>query len=691
MTEIPAFVIEYFLLGKTRRDAIERYTQDGGIVSDVWLAFARDRTVPERVLVAPSAETSAVVLGYALHQAITGYRSRFFPGEQRDTPQVSPLENFVAVTLYFDELLRIVLPLTTWWHRKHLSALRRKAAFSGEMLEMKLERAILNKLGRNEGEIEFRRNLSDSGDPVVDRRVIEAAPLAALIGVFEYADTAPVYIDELRTLDPHKPDDYREFVDWVYKHAEHIARAAREELSRQFDESLPRQEEKAYAMQSNVVAEPQEPPELIQRVFLDRKATLADTEGNCTVKADAATRLFDVSCRTITWAIIDSGIAGAHPAFLDHGAKDRRGNPMNPPPSRVRSTLDFTKIERIRNFDLIAHPVGSPLRQATIDAIIVDLEALPGRTFDPGFRQTAQASLESIAGQLEQRIPPDWNLIEPLIRLAGNDDGAQLISDHGTHVAGILGADWRAGPAAPGVAREVLLQGVCPDVNLYDLRVIHPQLAGSTEFAILAALEYVQFVNARAASNGPLIHGVNVSLSIPHEVRNYGCGATPICVACDRLVASGVVVVAAAGNRGWNELEMGFGNFVFCSITDPGNARDVITVGSTHRLKPHSFGISYFSSRGPTGDGRVKPDLVAPGEQIRGPIRGDADDEFDGTSMAAPFVSGAAAMLIARNRELIGNPNRVKQVLCDSATDLGREKYFQGHGLVDILRAMQTI
>lgn len=72
-------------------------------------------------------------------------------------------------------------------------------------------------------------------------------------------------------------------------------------------------------------------------------------------------------------------------------------------------------------------------------------------------------------------------------------------------------------------------------------------------------------------------------------------------------------------------------------------------------------------------------------------MRGDADDEFDGTSMAAPFVSGAAAMLLARHRELIGRAARVKQVLCDSATDLGREKYFQGHGLVDVLRALQSV
>jgi hypothetical protein len=46
---------------------------------------------------------------------------------------------------------------------------------------------------------------------------------------------------------------------------------------------------------------------------------------------------------------------------------------------------------------------------------------------------------------------------------------------------------------------------------------------------------------------------------------------------------------------------------------------------------------------------------------------------------------------LAKHRELIGQPQRVKEILCNTATDLGREKYFQGHGLVDILRAIQSI
>jgi hypothetical protein len=59
--------------------------------------------------------------------------------------------------------------------------------------------------------------------------------------------------------------------------------------------------------------------------------------------------------------------------------------------------------------------------------------------------------------------------------------------------------------------------------------------------------------------------------------------------------------------------------------------------------------------------------------------------------MAAPHVSGAAALLMARHSELVGEPDRIKDILCKTATDLGREHYFQGHGMLDVLRALQSV
>jgi subtilisin family serine protease len=103
-----------------------------------------------------------------------------------------------------------------------------------------------------------------------------------------------------------------------------------------------------------------------------------------------------------------------------------------------------------------------------------------------------------------------------------------------------------------------------------------------------------------------------------------------------------------------------------------------------------TYGVSYFSSRGPTGDGRLKPDIVAPGERVQSTVLDKQWRELDGTSMAAPHVSGAAAMLMARYPELIGKPDRIKQILCETATDLGRERNFQGHGMLDVLRALQS-
>jgi subtilisin family serine protease len=187
---------------------------------------------------------------------------------------------------------------------------------------------------------------------------------------------------------------------------------------------------------------------------------------------------------------------------------------------------------------------------------------------------------------------------------------------------------------------------------------------------------------------------VNLSLSIKHDVANYACGRTPVCDEAERVVASGLVVVAAAGNDGRARYQTQQGEiegYRSISITDPGNAEQVITVGATHRDEPHTYGVSYFSSRGPTGDGRRKPDLVAPGEKINAPVPDAGLRALDGTSMAAPHVSGAAALLLARHPELIGRPHEVKRTLCESATDLGREHFFQGHGMVDALRAIQAV
>jgi serine protease AprX len=155
------------------------------------------------------------------------------------------------------------------------------------------------------------------------------------------------------------------------------------------------------------------------------------------------------------------------------------------------------------------------------------------------------------------------------------------------------------------------------------------------------------------------------------------------------------------------------------TIADPGNAELAITVGSTHRESPHTYGVSYFSSKGPTGDGRLKPDVLAPGEKILSCMSAQMSDkarqdsklskqvidemvvrarkgvalyrEDSGTSMAAPHVSGVIAAFLSIRREFIGLPEAVKGIFLSTATDLKRSIYFQGKGLVDLMRAIQSI
>lgn len=131
------------------------------------------------------------------------------------------------------------------------------------------------------------------------------------------------------------------------------------------------------------------------------------------------------------------------------------------------------------------------------------------------------------------------------------------------------------------------------------------------------------------------------------------------------------------------------------SIGDPANLDECLVVGSVHATKPHLYGVSYFSSRGPTADGRAKPDVVAPGEKILSCLAGGrgATEEalytrMSGTSMAAPHVSGVAACFLSARPEFKGFPDKVKRHLMTQATDLEPARMHQGAGLVNLVKML---
>lgn len=411
-----------------------------------------------------------------------------------------------------------------------------------------------------------------------------------------------------------------------------------------------------------------------RRATLNRALQSHGSTSIRTVKADAARRVFQTTAPNLVWAVVDSGIDANHPAFLNPATPDDTTN------HRIWRAYAFSRLTKMTSYDVLLQP-RSTHYAALLEAMRTWLREAPPIPDDGATASlvlTAEGVLEQLKTDIQNERAFSWATLEPLLRISPRT----VPSDpHGTHVAGVLAGWWP----------QEDMEGVCPDLKLLDIRVLGDN-AEESEHNVIGALEFIRWLNAR--NRYRVVHGVNLSVGLKHDVRTWACGQTPVCVACDDLVGSGVVVVAAAGNDGWQSFllaEQGqYDGYASASITDPGNTESVITVGSTHRDRPHAYGVSFFSSRGPTGDGRAKPDLVAPGEKIDGPLPGDAFGPMDGTSMAAPHVSGVAALLMARHNELQGQPLEIKRILMQTATDLGREKTFQGAGLVDALRALQA-
>jgi subtilisin family serine protease len=407
---------------------------------------------------------------------------------------------------------------------------------------------------------------------------------------------------------------------------------------------------------------------VIYRIWEDTEISVTLTRSGSTVKVDAAQRAFRADGRNIVWAVLDSGIEGAHPHFK------RDKSPFGP---------------------IDALGLSSPLAHC---------DFTPANSGEP---ESATALTDAFG--------------------------------HGTHVAGIIAGYWESsdGSAQPVVGTETrdeatnkavarldsieIISGMAPRCKLVSMKVIadttqqNPkQTAGQGKVSwVLMAIDKIQQWNQ--SGRRLLVHGVNMSLGYDFDPRWFACGQSPICVEVNRLVKCGVSVVVSAGNAGYSALVTQSGaaeaHYNDLTITDPGNAELAITVGSTHRDMPHLYGVSYFSSRGPTGDGRMKPDLVAPGERIIscaagaekakyqgvGPQAADGAPtqvlycEQTGTSMAAPHVSGAIAAFLSVRNEFIGQPEQVKDLVVGNTIDLKRDRAFQGSGLLDIMKVLQAV
>jgi serine protease AprX len=261
---------------------------------------------------------------------------------------------------------------------------------------------------------------------------------------------------------------------------------------------------------------------------------------------------------------------------------------------------------------------------------------------------------------------------------------------HGTHVAGIMvGNGMRS--------EDGRLAGIAPQASLVSIRVLNGQGQGSTS-GMLAGLQWV--LEHKDA------FGIRVlNLSLGHPVYEPP-DDDPLVQAVEELWDAGIVVVCSAGNAGRD----GHG-----TISSPCNSRKVITVGALNDRKSDGFEddtVATYSSRGPTRFNLVaKPDLLAPGNKIwstrsngstldlQFPLSRIAGDltrpwevsyfELSGTSMAAPMVAGAAALLLEKDPSL--NPATVKARLLLSARKAAvGDPFATGAGALDVVAALNA-
>ena len=615
---VPRKVVEALLLGPPED---RRQLQDSPILGDVWLAYGGDPASTQDLLITPHRAVVAATVAKTISASI-----------ERKGARIAYLQGLVAARLTFEEVLRILVPLTQWWHQRKVVEILLRDFSDPAVMPARLKEVYGSVLDALRAARTGSSRRPSGRMTALDRYI-------ALAGLVLWA------AGQKPTRARSEAAAVEEVLERAIRSVKKIA-SGLEDIFRQIaDERTGGDDER-----------------LIFQVSLNRTVLPALENSVPAVKGDAARTLFKVKCDRIAWAVLDCGIDATHEAFQIPGGESGE--------HRVKETYDFSHIRDLVSAD------ADELSDKEVEAMI----ASTGLSTKP---KTARRHLERLAKDAEEGLPVNWGLVEEFVTLKAPPTPS---NGHGTHVGGIIGAR-----KPEDSDRTDGADGLCPDIWLYDFRVLSDTLE-ETEFAVVAALQFIRFINAR--HNHVTIHGANLSLSIPHSVRNFACGQTPVCLEAERLVDSGVVVVAAAGNFGYQRFETRdglFEGYAAFSITDPGNSDSVITVGSTHGHAPHTYGVSFFSSRGPTGDGRAKPDLVAPGERIVAPLPGDDWGQESGTSMAAPHVSGAAAMLMARYPELIGQPRRIKRILCESATDLGRERSFQGSGLLDVLRAFQSI
>jgi uncharacterized protein YegL len=372
-------------------------------------------------------------------------------------------------------------------------------------------------------------------------------------------------------------------------------------------------------------------------------------------------------------------------------------------------------------------PSGVRNRLANEDPImLIDFYPPPDIDHNDGSRTWTNSDVVHVAGitgdgvilgQWESGVPRNQHV--DLTTARSHWEEAGTVKKHATHVAGTLIGRGTANANftghAPGNGTELhsyttLGMGDEPD-EMADAFFTHGVVAVNNSWGATTGWRL---------SGGAWVYNADQS-----EFGDYN----GLCAAFDRLVRdSGLVIIFSSGNdrndpgggvetdaqpADWDQIP-GAGTDSwngFHTIPPYGTSKNVITVGA---INDATNNMSTFSNWGPTDDGRIKPDVVAPGVNIVSCHYNDEDgngvyddyvplaDQYSGTSMAAPAVTGITALLIESYRDeylevpdsrLTPLPSTIKALLCQSADDMGNAgpDYQFGYGGIRADAARQLI
>jgi serine protease AprX len=294
-------LVELVLLGPTND---RRQLQDSPVLGDVWIAYAVKPGAAIDLLITPHKSAPAGPVALRIADQIRNLKVRRTKGQE---PKIAYLQGLVAARLFFEELLRVIVPMTEWWADPKIQQ-NLQAYTKGGRLRDRLQ-AIMSWAKAEADEDPTSLPTEDFASFTALDRYVSLAGIILWAATENKEKNLSLGAGEaLMTLET--PDPVVERLSEVFKTLL-TGKAAAAKLTPQ-----------------------------IWQISLNRKAMPALERSVPSVKGDAARTLFNVKCSKINWAVLDSGIDGSHPGF-----KGKDGN------SRIVKAFDFSNIREIVSLD----------------------------------------------------------------------------------------------------------------------------------------------------------------------------------------------------------------------------------------------------------------------------------------------------------------------------------------------------